>query len=61
MFLLGSYFETDPRYAWAGEFLRDSGASESIRYKRLYEEALSRLRLALRARSGLEALVEEVG
>lgn len=61
MFLLGSYFETDPRYAWAGELLRDSGGSEAIRYKRLYEEALSRLRLALRARSGLEALVEEVG
>jgi hypothetical protein len=61
MFLLGSHFETDPRYAWAGELLRDSGSTEAVRYKRLHEEALSRLRFALRSRSGLDALVEEVG
>ncbi|MCY1043884.1 hypothetical protein OV208_21385 [Corallococcus sp. bb12-1] len=61
MFLLGSHFETDPRYAWAAELLRDSGTSEPLRYKRLHEEALSQLHLALRASSGIESLVAEVG
>ncbi len=60
MFLLGSHFETDPRYAWAGVILRDSQTSESLRYKNLYAEASSRLRLALHARGGLETLAEEV-
>ncbi|WP_375756945.1 hypothetical protein [Corallococcus exercitus] len=61
MFLLGSHFESDPRYAWAADILQDSGSSELIRYKRLHEEALSRLRFALRSRGGLESLLEEVG
>ncbi|MCP3060115.1 hypothetical protein LXT21_15130 [Myxococcus sp. K38C18041901] len=60
MFLLGSHFETDPRYAWAGTMLRDTQTPEPLRYKNLYAEASSRLRLVLNARGGLETLSEEV-
>lgn len=61
MFLLGSHFETDPRYGWAAEILRSAETSESLRYKRLHEEAVSRLGRVLRSRGGVEPLVQEVG
>ncbi len=43
MFLLGSYFEFDPRYAWAAEILGDTRTDVPTRYAKLHAEALSQL------------------
>lgn len=62
MFLLGSEFEADPRYAWAAETLSDTRIpGEPVRYKKLHKEGLARLDFALRARGDLGPSAREVG
>ncbi|TDH18496.1 hypothetical protein EXU57_23145 [Segetibacter sp. 3557_3] len=48
MFMLGSGFDRDPKYAWAGKILNDPGSSDqSEKVEALYNSAINNLRTAL--------------
>lgn len=59
MFLLGSEFERDPRYAWAPEILGDPLVLDAQKHRRLHEAALATLKQALSLLKRTGALPDE--